>query len=350
MMHSWGTIFVQDIVVPLRKRPMATKQHVNLLRAAVVGVALFAFCFSALIPQTTYINMFLAITSAVFMGAGACIIGGFYWKRGTTSAAWAAMIGAALVALVGETLAQTWKPWLYPWLAQNAAGFLQSSDAVLRAISNTIPNLNWHVVPSEFFLNRMWITCFAALTAIVAYVGATFLTYRQPFNLDRMLHRGPYAIAGEHKIAESAMGRRKFSFKTLVGITPEFTTSDKAISLSLFGYRIAWFVVFAVITIWNIPQAWRWSEASWIAFWRVTAIWLPFVIAIVMVVWFTWGGLRDIKQLFARLRTAQRDALDDGTVVGHENLDDAVAEHAPAIKIGSDAPTFVKLMAPAPRD
>ncbi len=176
----------------------------------------------------------------------------------------------------------------------------------------------------------MWITYFAALTAIVAYVSTTFLTYREPFNLDRMLHRGPYAIAGEQKIAESAMSKRKWSFKTLLGITPEFTTSDKAISLSLFGYRIACFAVFAVVTVWNIPAAWRWPESRWMAFWRVTAIWLPFIIAIVMVVWFTWGGLRDIKQLFARLRTTQRDALDDGTVVGHENLDDAVAERVSA--------------------
>jgi solute:Na+ symporter, SSS family len=45
----------------------------------------------------------------------------------------------------------------------------------------------------------------------------------------------------------------------------------------------------------------------------------------VMVVWFTWGGVRDIKQLFERLRTTQKNALDDGTVVGHKNLDEAAA-------------------------
>ncbi len=196
-----------------------------------------------------------------------------------------------------------------------------------RSISAVIPNLNWHISPDGFFLNRMWITAFAAMVAIVAYVSVTWLTYREPFNLDRMLHRGPYAIEGEYKIAESAMGKRKWSLKTLIGITPEFTRSDMAISLSLFGYRIAWFIVFAVITLWNIPESWRWPESRWIAFWRVTAIWLPFVIAMVMVVWFTWGGLRDIKQLFARLRTTQRNALDDGTVVGHKNLDDAAAAH-----------------------
>src|SRR5688572_4474928 len=197
MMHSWGTIFVQDIVVPLRKKPMETRQHVNLLRVAVVGVAIFAFLFSALLPQQTYILMFLAITTAVTAGLGACIIGGFYWKKGTTAAAWAAMIGGAVVAVVGETMTQTWKSSLYPWLAASAPGFIDSANYVLRdVISATIPNLNWSVNPNEFFMNRMWIGFFAAVVAIVSYVAVTYLTYRQPFNLDRMLHRGPYAVHG----------------------------------------------------------------------------------------------------------------------------------------------------------
>jgi SSS family solute:Na+ symporter len=152
-----------------------------------------------------------------------------------------------------------------------------------------------------------------------------------------MRHRGPYAVVGEQHVAESAMQKKRFSFKRLIGITPEFTAGDKAISMSLFLYRIAWFVVVAVITIWNmpklVPSAWHWPEQWWINFWRVTGIWLPFVIAIVMVVWFTWGGLKDIRELFARLRTAQRNALDDGTVAGHANLD----EVAPPKPLGLDA-------------
>ena len=37
--------------------------------------------------------MFLALTGAIFVGgAGSAIIGGLYWKRGTTAAAWTAMV------------------------------------------------------------------------------------------------------------------------------------------------------------------------------------------------------------------------------------------------------------------
>jgi SSS family solute:Na+ symporter len=347
MMHSWGTIFVQDIVVPLRKRPMEPHQHVWLLRIAVIGVAVFAFLFSALLPQTTYINMFLAIVGAITAGLGACIIGGFYWKRGTTAAAWAAMISGALVSVTGEVLTQTWKRTLYPWLSANHPALLEKTNYVLQdVISATIPNLNWHIEPNGFFLNRMWIACFAVIAAIVSYLVGAWLTYRQDFNLDRMLYRGPYAIAGEEKIAASANIRQRFSFNRLIGITPEFTTADRAISLSLFGYRILWFVVFMVIVLWNIPTSWRWPEHWWINFWRVTSIWLPFVIALIMVVWFTWGGLKDIGRLFVRLRQVSENPLDDGTVVGHHNLAEA---GDPAVRPGTGVGTSAGTGAGDPR-
>lgn len=322
MMHSWGTIFVQDIVVPLRRRPLGPREHVNLLRWAVLGVAVFAFCFSWLVPLTGYINMFLAIVGAVFAGAGACIIGGFYWKKGTTAAAWTAMVGAAAFSMTGAALTQSWKTITYPWLSAHAGGALAMVDSVLRGISNVVPNLGWNVNPDAFFWNGQWIGFFAVCIAIVGYVSVTYLTYRRDFNLDRMLHRGPYAIAGEDKVVASTEKRRKLDFNLLVGITPEFTRTDKAISLSLFGYRIFWFCVFLVVTIWNLVPSWRWTEYAWSQYWHYTAIWLPFALATVLVVWFTYGGLRDIKLLFERLRETERNPLDDGTVVGHHNLDE----------------------------
>ena len=40
----------------------------------------------------------------------------------------------------------------------------------------------------------------------------------------------------------------------------------------------------------------------------------------------TWGGLRDMRQLFQRLRHQRVNALDDGTVVNNQNLDELSAE------------------------
>jgi hypothetical protein len=45
--------------------------------------------------------------------------------------------------------------------------------------------------------------------------------------------------------------------------------------------------------------------------------------SLVTAVWFTWGGTRDIIRLFKRLKSEAVNELDDGTVVGHQNLDEA---------------------------
>jgi len=55
-LHSWGAIFIQDVVLPIRKKPLTPKQHVRLLRWSIVFVAVFAYVFSIFYKQTTYIR------------------------------------------------------------------------------------------------------------------------------------------------------------------------------------------------------------------------------------------------------------------------------------------------------
>ena len=56
------------------------------LRVAIFGVCLFIFLFSLLFSQQQDILMFFALTGTIYLGwAGSAIIGGLYWKRGTTA-------------------------------------------------------------------------------------------------------------------------------------------------------------------------------------------------------------------------------------------------------------------------
>ena len=88
-LHSWGSIFIQDVVMPFRRKPFAAKTQLLLLRLSIVFVAVFAWTFSMYFGQVSYIAMFFAITGAIYLaGAGAVIIGGLYWRRGTTAGAW----------------------------------------------------------------------------------------------------------------------------------------------------------------------------------------------------------------------------------------------------------------------
>lgn len=320
MMHSWGTIFVQDLIVPLRKRPMTTRNHLLVLRLAVIAVAVFAFLFSLLFKQTDYILMFIAFAGAVFSGAGAAIIGGFYWKKGTVAGAWGAMIGGAAVSLGGMLLQQNWKAAVYPWLSQSNPGVLSGMKVLIEdVLSRHVVGLNWTVGPEKFPLSGQWVWFFSIVTAIVLYVTLSLLTCRGDFNLDRMLHRGKWAVAGEQHVAPVER-KRRFSWKLLLGITPEFTKGDMAISISLFVYRFSWFLVFAGITAWNLVHPW--SDASWASFFHYTYIVLPFALGTVITVWFTWGSLKDVVELFRRLKTVTENPLDDGTVAAHHNLSD----------------------------
>jgi len=108
-LHSWGSIFTQDVALPLLRsrgyRP-GRRAHIWLLRGAVVMVALLAFGYSAfLYSPTEPIMLYLAITGAIFLGwSGTVIIGGLYWERGTTRAAWATAVLGSVFTLTSFLL------------------------------------------------------------------------------------------------------------------------------------------------------------------------------------------------------------------------------------------------------
>ena len=75
---------------------------------------------------------------------------------------------------------------------------------------------------------------------------------------------------------------------------------------------MAWFVVFVVISVWNIIHIW--PDQWWSNYWFYASVVVPIVLGSVTSVWFTIGGLTDLRKLFKRLRVLQRDSHDDGRV------------------------------------
>lgn len=188
-LHSWGSIFVQDVIMPFRKKPFTPEQHVRVLRWAIVGVAVFTFAFSLLFQQSQYIPLFFAITGAVFFGgAGAVLIGGLYWERGTTAAAWSAMITGSSIATGGIIV---------------------------------------HQIHDGFFIDGQVFSAIAILAAVLVYVSVSLLGPEKKCDLDRLLHRGAYVIADETRIVEPAPARRM----KLLGMGREFTRGDRLIYL-----------------------------------------------------------------------------------------------------------------------
>lgn len=303
-LHSWGSILVQDVILPLRKRPMTPARHIRLLRLSIAGVAVFAFLFGCFFRQTEYIMMWWSITGALYVGgAGAAIIGGLYWKKGTAAGAWAALLTGSTLSVGGI-------------IARQYYG-------------------------DGFSLNGREIAFYTSLVAIIVYVGVSLLTNKGDFNMDRMLHRGQYAIQpeGAMKPMRVAAPKKTWSWGKLVGLDEHFSVADRWIAISLFSWNMLWFSVFIVGSCWNLIAPW--PDSAWAAFWRIAVVGLPVVICFVTAIWFTWGGLRDIRSLFRQLRTARINHLDDGTVVGHQNLDEA-AVSGQAAKTRNDLPRLVK--------
>jgi SSS family solute:Na+ symporter len=300
-LHSWGTVLIQDVVLPLRRTPLPPALHLRLMRWSMLFVAVFAFCFSLLFNQTTYIYMFFAFTGTLYLGgAGAAIIGGLYWKKGTAAGAWAGSLIGSGLGLIGLLLDQ---PAMWNRLSDllRAIGFAPETAAAL---------------PAKFPLNGQVTYFIAMATAVTAYVVVSLLTCRENFNMDRLLHRGPYAVQEDQVSVAPAPVRgwrrlKEFFF----GWDDEFTRGDKILSVALFGYSMFFFLGFVVITIWNLvtpwPERWWWN-------WQCVSLYLGIVLAAPTTIWFTWGGTRDLLRLFRRLKSVARDEHDNGTVYREE--------------------------------
>jgi len=281
-LHSWGGIFIQDVLVPLRKKPFAPKQHLLALRLSMAGVALFAFLFGTFYRQVDYIVMWWSVTMAIYVGgAGAAIIGGLYWKKGTTAGAWTGL-------------------------------FVGSSLSVAGIIARQLDG--------HFPLNGIQISFGATLIAIFLYIVVSLLTNQHDFNMDRLLHRGAYAVIPAQLGEAVTPPQRNVWLGRLIGIDENFTLGDKWIAGILFGWTFLLFVIFLIGTAWNYLSPWPISV--WASFWKVVGIGFPILFAVITGIWFTWGGVVGMRRFFKRLREEKVNYLDDGTVRRHQNLDE----------------------------
>jgi SSS family solute:Na+ symporter len=323
-MHSWGSILVQDVIMPLRGRPLTPRQHIWTIRLAVIGVAAFAFVFSLVFTQTQYITLWWQITAGVFIcGAGVAIIGGLYWRRGTTQAAWAGQIVGSSLALVGIAL---------------------TNRTVWGWVNGTFDGID---LPAKFWFNGMQMAFMASCVAVAVYVVVSLLTSRQPFDLDRMLHRGKYAVAGDGPKLPPTI-RERFRLRNMLGYDDNFTFTDKLVAGGIFWFAMFLLVVNLVVTVWNLAF-YRWPVSWWSNYWLIFSVGLPFLVAVGTLVWFGIGGTRDIFLFFATLRTMTRDATDDGRVkladkasplspVDHAAISDGVARDPAPEGIASGPP------------
>jgi SSS family solute:Na+ symporter len=301
MLHSWGTMFVQDVVLPIRNKPLAPAQHIILLRASILTVACTVLVFSFFFRQTEFVHMYFMISASVFIaGGGAVLIGGLYWNRGTTAAAWAALSSGAALALFWIFVRQinSIKPF-----DGGVFGYIASVSAGTASFINTV-------------------------LAIAIYVAVSLCSRRPLFNMEKMLHRGAYKIK---EVEGQSASAQLTGFRKWAGMGSEFTTFDKLAYFASSGFTILITVVITAGTVYGL--FFRNNAGAWLGFWRYYVLAI-FSMGLITMIWFGIGGIRDLRRMFKYLKELKSDIADNGMVIdqcastekGHETLFSTTSE------------------------
>jgi len=148
-------------------------------------------------------------------------------------------------------------------------------------------------------------------------VIVSVLTRREHFDLDRLLHRGKYAVAGEQTgpVLDYVRPtlRDRFRLRNILGFDENFTFTDKLVSGGIFWWSMLLLAVNLIVTALNLFVH-DWPVSWWAHYWMIAGIALPFIIAVATLVWFGIGGTKDMFEFFHALRTMKRDVHDDGRV------------------------------------
>lgn len=318
--YSAAVTVTQDVILPLKKKSLTLKQHVWVLRLVSISIGVIFLTCSSFMAQLDYIQLFVTIMVSMWMGGcGPVIIFGLYSRFGTTAGAFTALITGMILSLDVVFIKRSWADVVYPWLDNN--GFVEPVGNFLTTVSSPFnPYIVWEMNPVKFPINSYEIFFLISLLTLFLYIVVSYFTMKEPFNLDRMLHRGKYNIDGENK--ETFKFTFHHVFSKILGITKEYTTGDKVIAYVFFFQSFVWgfLCAFVGVVIWNSITPWplEW----WGTYFFITLLAIPLCLTIISVFWFGIGGFIDLFRLFRDLKARVTNHLDNGQVDGHVSLAD----------------------------
>ncbi len=318
--YSAALTITQDVILPFKKNGFTPKGHIRLLRLVSVGVGLFFICGSSFMAQLDYINLFIQICCSLWLGGcGPVMLFGLYSRFGTTAGAFASLGSGMGLTLGGILIQRNWASHVYPWL--DGTGWVEPFGNFLTFVSQPFnPYVIWEMNPIKCPVNSIEMYFIIMLLTLCIYCIVSRCTCKEPFNLDRMLHRGKYSPGGIPEAATSWSLRSVL--KKLIGITPEYSRGDRVIAWSVFLYSFGYqfILVFLAVVIWNLFSPW--STEAWMRYFLWVFLIIPGSIAAFSTVWFTIGGSIDLFRLFRDLEHRESNVLDDGRVDCHVSLAD----------------------------
>ena len=313
----------QDIFLPMIKKELTPKQHMWMLRLTAIGVGIFFFLGSSFMSQLDYITMYMTLVCTLWIGGcGPVIVFGLYSRYGTTKGAWTSLVTGMSMAIIGLVVQRNWANMVYPWLSSN--GWDKNVAKILETLSGPFePIVVWRMNAVKCPISSYEWYFITMMTTLILYWVVSFLSCKEPFNLDRMLHRGIYAIDGKRTIVSVWSWRNIYN--KLIGITPEYTTGDKVIAWGYFIYSVIYRFLgtFIIVLIWNLIDPWPFAWWGW--YFLITFLIIPGTMAIVTAIWFGICGTIDLRRMFRDLAARIASPLDNGRVEGNLSLADKAA-------------------------
>ena len=109
---------------------------------------------------------------------------------------------------------------------------------------------------------------FAVFFSYAIYILVSFATCKKPFNMDKLLHRGVYAVEKAAIEKEATKNNSIPKFIRWIGITNEFTRSDTVIYITMIIWTVGWSLTFIIGTIYNLTLREITSE-EWTFWWAI---------------------------------------------------------------------------------
>jgi SSS family solute:Na+ symporter len=292
-LHQFSSGIIQDIVLPFRKTRLKPQNQIRLLRLTAFALAIYAIFFGLVFKFNDYLVFVTQLMGAVYLAGIGCVVwGGLYWKRSTTAGAWSSLLTGLILAGSGVLIQQYWS----------------SLVPVICHIVGPGTRADWLQANTEKFpINGQKLSAGIMVLCLLVFVIVSRLTCRVVYDMDKLLHRGEYQVAGEKK---QAIGDG-FQLKKLAGVNENYTKGDRRIAYFTFFFGLAPNVVGLVVVFWNLAYR-RWTWQQWWAYHYFWSVGVAMIGGVITTIWFTWGVTRDMRQLFHDLKREKIDVTDDG--------------------------------------
>ena len=161
------------------------------------------------------------------------------------------LIPLVFVLSVGTIFIQrNWVELVYPF--PQKMGWQEPVGDFLATVSKSFhPYIVWKISPVKSPINSYEFYFLIMVIALILYCVVSKLTLKEPFNLDRILHRGIYN--DDDKVESKFDWPPRHILSSIISITPEYTRGDRLIAWRFFIYSFVYtfLIAFVGVVVWN---------------------------------------------------------------------------------------------------